>query len=147
MQWRLRAKRTDMGFRKRRYTSVFLVLIFIPFWSQAGEQRSSSCCRLCSELHQIAWKQQTVDPAVYNRDTLVDSTVTVYWIHIIDYKQEWWQHTPLSHDLMASNRRLSTPHSSYTKVFTKNPVICFLEVKKTCLEIFGIFPRFLESLL
>jgi len=33
-------------------------------------------------------KKQTVDPAASNRDTLVDSTVAVYLIHI-EYKEEW----------------------------------------------------------
>jgi len=33
------------------------------------------------------------------------------------------------------------------KLFTRNPVVCFLEVNKICVDVFCIFPRFLENLL
>ena len=38
-----------LGFLERRSTSVFLLLIFIPAWSHAAENRSSACWRPCSE--------------------------------------------------------------------------------------------------
>ena len=34
-----------------------------------------------------------------------------------------------------------------TKLFARNPVVCFLEVDKTCVDAFGILPKFLEILL
>ena len=33
------------------------------------------------------------------------------------------------------------------KLFTRNPIPCFLEVDKTCVDVFGILPRFLKNLL
>jgi len=40
-------------------------------------------------------KKQTVDPAAFSSDTLVDSAVTVYPIRI-DYEEQWRQHTTMS---------------------------------------------------
>jgi len=34
-----------------------------------------------------------------------------------------------------------------TNLFTRNPVVCFLEVDKACADLFGILPRFLKNLL
>ena len=44
---------------------------------------------------QIVSREQTVDPAAPDSNTLVDSAMTVYPIHI-DYEDGWWQHTPWS---------------------------------------------------
>ena len=85
--------------------------------------------------HQIIGKKPIVDLAASNNDTLVNSAVTVYPIHI-NYEEQW-QHTPLlepnTHDerlwfyfattdtnvwagiqLPTSNRRLSTSYSRNT---------------------------------
>jgi len=43
----------------------------------------------------IIRKKQMIDPAAFNSNTLVDSAVTVYPIHV-DCEEEWWQRTPLS---------------------------------------------------
>jgi len=53
-------------------------------------------------------------------------------------------------DKTVSNRRPSTPYSHNTnqKLFSRDPVVrneSFLEVDKTCADIFGIFPRFIKS--
>jgi len=33
------------------------------------------------------------------------------------------------------------------KLFTRNPVVCFLDVDKTCVDAFGIISRFVEKFL
>jgi len=33
------------------------------------------------------------------------------------------------------------------KLFTRNPVVCFLEIDKACADIFSIIPRFLKIFL
>jgi len=57
-------------------TSIFLVLIFVPAWSHAVENRSKACGRPCWDdprmQHQFVRKKQTVYPAVSNSDTHVD---------------------------------------------------------------------------
>ena len=112
-----------------------------------------------------------VDPAAPNCDTLVHSAVTVYLIHVVE-TMKWWGDsthpcqcptpkvngrdltfptwTQISEqqysDLTASNRRPSTPYSR-NKLFTRNPVVCFLEVDKAYVDVFGILPTFLKNLL
>ena len=49
-------------------------------------------------------------------------------------------------DLTASNRRPSIPYSR-NKLFARNPVLCFLEVDKAYVDVFGILPTFLINLL
>jgi len=49
-------------------------------------------------------------------------------------------------DLMASNRGPLIPYSC-NKLFARNPVLCFLEVDKAYVDVFGIFPTFLKDLL
>jgi len=109
------------------------VLIFTPAWSHAAADRSSEWWRPCwrCKHYQIVRKKQTVNLAASNSDTIVDSAVTAYRIHI-EYVEEGWQHKPLSYqhprwmngckltpptrthnseqeyDLTASNRRPST---------------------------------------
>jgi len=39
----------QFGFLERHNTSIFLVIILFPAWSQATENRSSACWRPCSE--------------------------------------------------------------------------------------------------
>ena len=62
-------------------TSIFLVLIFVPAWSPAAENRSNASWRPCWEdprvQYQFIRKKQTVHPAVPNSDTLVDASVAV----------------------------------------------------------------------
>jgi len=43
------------------------------------------------------------------------------------------------------HRGLLPQHSP--KLLTRNPVMCFLEVVKVCVNVFGILPRFLKNLL
>jgi len=53
-------------------------------------------------------------------------------------------------DLRASNRRPSTPQPTpkhSPKLSARNPIVCFLEVDNTCVNVFGILPRFLKNLL
>ena len=45
--------------------------------------------------YQTVRKKRTVDPAASKSDTLINSAVTVYPVHI-DYEEEWWKHKPLS---------------------------------------------------
>jgi len=49
----------------------------------------------------------------------------------------------------ARNRQPSTSYSRSTsqRFSLRDPVICFLKVDKTCVDIFGVLPRFLEDLL
>jgi len=48
-------------------------------------------------------------------------------------------------DFMASNRQPSTPYSSNTpKSFTRNLVVCFIEVNKACEDVFNIFPKYCQ---
>jgi len=51
--------------------------------------------------------------------------------------------------LIASNRRASTQysrkHSPY--LFTRNPVVCFLEFDKSCVDVFGILLTFFKNLM
>ena len=49
-------------------------------------------------------------------------------------------------DLTARNRRPSIPYSR-NKLFTRNTVLCFLEVDKAYVDVFGILPTFLKNLL
>ena len=50
--------------------------------------------RRCKQ-YQIVYKKQTVNPATSNSDTLVDSAVAIYPIHINYEERRWWKHTPL----------------------------------------------------
>jgi len=53
-------------------------------------------------------------------------------------------------DLTASKRQSSTLYSrsQYSQqLFTKNLVVCFLEVERTRVDVFGMLPRFFENLL
>jgi len=86
-----------LGFLERQNISVLYVLIFIPAWSHAAQNRSSTCWRPYWEdvqQYQIVCKKQAIDLAASNSDALVDSTVTVYPMHIY-YEEARWQHTPL----------------------------------------------------
>jgi len=69
-----------LGRLERHNTSIFLVLIFVPAWSCAAENRSNACWRPCWEdprmQYQFVSKKQTVHPAVPNSYTLVD----VLWL-------------------------------------------------------------------
>jgi len=71
-----------LGRLERHNTSIFLVLIFVPAWSHAAENRSNACWRLCWEepcmQYQFIRKKQRVHPAVSNSGTLVDASVTAY---------------------------------------------------------------------
>ena len=51
-------------------------------------------------------------------------------------------------DLAASDRQLSTAYSCNTpqSLFTRNPIVCFLEVDKACEDIFSILPWFFKIL-
>jgi len=75
-----------LGRLARHNTSIFLVLIFVPAWSHAAENRSNACWSPCWEdprmQYQFFRKTQTVHPAFLNSDTLVDASVTVYPIHV-----------------------------------------------------------------
>ena len=89
----------------------------------------------------------------------------------IDY-EEWWQHTPLSESntngkpLWFNSTHTDTnfwaeilwldgqwqaavntvPLQRFQKLSTRNLILHFLEVDKTCVNVFGILPRFLENL-
>ena len=71
-----------LGRLNRHNASIFLVLIFVPVWSHAAENRSNVCWKPCWEDSHIQYqffrKKQTVHPAVPNSYTLVDASVTVY---------------------------------------------------------------------
>ena len=75
-----------LGRLERHNTSSVLVLIFVPSWSHAAQNRSNACRRPCWEdpcmQYQFVRKKQTVHPAVPNSDTLVDASVTAYPPHI-----------------------------------------------------------------
>ena len=64
----------------------FLVLMFVPAWSHAAENRSNACWRHCWEdprmQYQFVRKKQIICPSVPNSDTLVDASMTGYSIHI-----------------------------------------------------------------
>jgi len=93
-----------------------------------------------------------------------------------DYEEEWWRthqcrsptatlnscdlttstRTQSSEQeysyLTAQKRHLSTPYTHNTpenppKLFTRNPTMYFSEVDKTCIDVFGMLPRFLKTLL
>jgi len=106
-----------------------------------------------------------VDPAAPNCDTLVGSAVTVYPIHVVETVKRSGDNTHpcrsstptvIGHDLTfptqtqtseqeysdltASKRRPPTPDSRNTQIFTRNPVVCFLEVDKAFVDVFGILP-------
>jgi len=54
--------------------------------------------------------------------------------------------------LTARKRHSSIPYSHNTpenhpKLFTRNPAIYFPKVDKSCIDVFGMLPRFLENLL
>ena len=49
-------------------------------------------------------------------------------------------------DLTASNRWPSISYSR-NKLFTRNPVLCFLEVDKAYVDVFGVLSTFLKNLL
>ena len=85
-----------LGFLGRHNISTFLVLVFIPAWSHAAENRSSTCWGPCWEDVNSTKSSEkiTVDLAACNSDTFDESTVTVYPIHI-GHAEEWLQHTPL----------------------------------------------------
>ena len=94
-----------LGFLERHNTSIFLNLILVPgpatfHSSLVARSRKpikyilKSLWRECKpSQYQVVRQKQTVDPAAPNRDTLVDSAVTVYSIHV-HCEEEWWQHTP-----------------------------------------------------
>jgi len=90
----------------------------------------------------------------------------------MDYEEEWWQHTSLSESnangerlwfnspdtdtnflveiqwLEQQYRAVNTVNPQHCpKLFTRNPTVWFLEVDEACVDIFGILPRFLKSLL
>ena len=117
-------------------------------------------------------QKQTVDPAVSNSATLV-SAVTVYPIQT-DYKEERWQHTPLREfntngerlwfnfaymntniwtgikwldgQKQATVNNILLQHSP--KLFTKyDPVVYFLEVDETSVNIWYTTPNIVENLL
>ena len=110
--------------------------------------------------HQIVRQKQTVDPAAPKSDTLVDSAVTVQTMKRIADSTHPCRQSPTPtvngcdltpptrtqtseqeySDLTASNRRPSTLPTAFHEE-------CFLEVDKTCVDVFGILPRFLENLL
>jgi len=64
----------------------FLVLIFVPAWSHAAENRSNACWRPFWEdprmQSQFVRKKQMIHPAVPNSDTLVDASMTGYPIRV-----------------------------------------------------------------
>jgi len=47
---------------------------------------------------------------------------------------------------VTGGRQHRTP-ATLLKLFTRNPVTCYLEVDKTCVDVFGLLPRFLNNLL
>jgi len=63
---------------ERHNTSNCLVLIFVPAWSHAAENRPNACWRPCLEeprmQYQFVRKKQTIHPAVPNSGTLVDES-------------------------------------------------------------------------
>ena len=98
----------------------------------------------------------------------------VYPIHVeLDYEKEWLQYTPFSESNTNGARlwfnspdtdtsfwagiqwldgqwqaAVNTVHRQhYPKLFTRNPIVCFLEVNKACVDVFGILPRILKNLL
>ena len=70
-----------LGRLEKHNASILLVVIFVPAWLHAAENRSNACWRPCCEdprlQYQFARKKQTGHPAVRNSDTLVDASVTV----------------------------------------------------------------------
>jgi len=87
----LLAAHTGLGY----WRDVVLGLFSANFHSRLGSGSSKpiKCMlkivvRVCKR-YWIARKQQTVDPTPFNSNTLVDSGVTVYPIHI-EYEEEWW---------------------------------------------------------
>jgi len=53
-------------------------------------------------------------------------------------------------DLTVSNRRASTSYiisQQLPLLFARNSVVCFIEVDKTCVDVFGILPGFHKKLL
>jgi len=47
-------------------------------------------------------------------------------------------------DVTAISNTVLSQHSP--KLFTRKPVVCFLEIDKTRVDVFNILPRFLEKL-
>ena len=83
-----------------QYLNV-LVLIFVPAWSHATENRSNAFWRPCWEdlrmQYQFIRKKQTVHPAVPNSDTFVDAPVTVYPVHIDQVTPNFLGEDPISY--------------------------------------------------
>jgi len=67
--------------RLERHNASILLVIFVPAWLHAAENRSNACWRPCCEdpplQHKFARKKHAGHPAVPNNDTLVDASVTV----------------------------------------------------------------------
>ena len=85
--FRSRAEYTALGVLRDTIGYLnFLVLIFVPAWPHAAENRSTACWRHCWEdpsmQYQFVRKNQMIHPAVPNSDTLVDASLTGYTIHI-----------------------------------------------------------------
>jgi len=61
----------------------FLVLIFVPVWSHAAENRPNACWRPCWEdphmQYQFVRKKQMIHPAVPSSDTLVDNWLSNWY--------------------------------------------------------------------
>jgi len=93
-----------------------------------------------------------------------------------DYEEEWWQHTPMSESntnaeqlwfnyvdtdtifwagiQLIDGQKGALVNTVYpqhpentSKLFTRNPTIYFPEVDKTCIDVFGMIPRFHKNLL
>jgi len=75
------------------------VLIFILAQSHTAKNWSAVCWRPCwrfyCQQYQIVCKNLTVDFAVPNHDTVVDSAVTIYSMHI-----RLWQGVVTAHTLV-----------------------------------------------
>ena len=157
-------------FLERHNTQVFLGLNFVAAWLHAAENRSRARWWRCSEDASSSKSAQNGDdPADSSVDTLVNSAVTVYPIHI-DCEEEWWKHNPFrsshTHDeglwfnaadtdtnflagirwrdgqYQAVVNTVLLQHSHSPSRRTR-----FFEFKETSLDIFRLLPKFLKHLL
>jgi len=152
------------------------VIIFIPAWSHIAENRWNACWRLVVQMVAVPnrlrkangwpsssrqWHHRRLGcdyqsnsyrlwKGMVTAHTLVEthSHGEQLWFNSTDPNKLLIGNTVTWRPLTASNSTaVNTELPQQTsKLFTRYPIVGFLEINKTCVDVFGILPRFFENL-